>query len=334
MVMPIVDGVDVQTLLQRDGPMSPRRAVQVIEQLAAALNAAHRHGLVHRDIKPSNALVTGDDFVYLIDFGLAHDGAATRLTSTGMMVGTLAYMAPERFTAGIADARADVYALACVLYECLTGVHPYPGESLEQQIAGHLTLDPPKPSERRPDVAAGLDEVIATGMAKKPEQRYQSARELAIAAREALTGVPTPARAARTAPAAAEAAVLPPPPPPLDDAVLPLPPPPEPESAQTTVRLQQSGQGRPGLIAAIVVLGVILVAAGIIGYLLSRSPASQTPTAQPASSSEPTAQPAPSSEPTAQPAPLPAQAASTPYVQLPGIAGCEVAADNVVCEGT
>jgi len=192
LVMPIIDGIDVHTLLERDGPMSPLKAVQVIEQLASALNAAHKHGLVHRDIKPSNALVTGDDFVYLIDFGIAHDATATRLTSTGMMVGTLAYMAPERFANGITDARSDVYSLACVLYECLTGATPFPGESMEQQIAGHLTLAPPKPSVRNPAVPAGFDEVIATGMAKKPDERYQSARELAIAARQALTAVPAP----------------------------------------------------------------------------------------------------------------------------------------------
>jgi serine/threonine protein kinase len=171
LVMPVIDGIDVHGLLQRDGPMSPQRAVQVIEQLAAALNAAHAAGLVHRDIKPSNALLTGDDFVYLIDFGIAHDAAATKLTTTGMMVGTLAYMAPERFTTGTADARADVYSLACVLYECLTGVTPFPGDSVEQQIAGHLTLDPPQPSSLSPAIAAGFDEVIAAGMAKKPDQR-------------------------------------------------------------------------------------------------------------------------------------------------------------------
>ncbi|MGH9092899.1 MAG: serine/threonine-protein kinase, partial [Acidimicrobiales bacterium] len=141
LVMPVIDGIDVQGLLARDGPMSPQRAVAVIAQLASALHAAHAVGLVHRDIKPSNALVTGDDFAYLIDFGIAHDAAATKLTSTGMMVGTWAYMAPERFTTGTADARADVYALACVLYECLTGVQPFPGDSMEQQIGGHLTLD-------------------------------------------------------------------------------------------------------------------------------------------------------------------------------------------------
>jgi serine/threonine protein kinase len=192
LVMPIIDGIDVHGLLARDGPMSPERAVSVITQLAAALQAAHAVGLVHRDIKPSNALVTGDDFVYLIDFGIAHDAAATKLTSTGMMVGTWAYMAPERFTTGTADARADVYALACVLYECLTGALPFPGDSMEQQIRGHLTLDPPKPSQVNPAVPAGLDAVIAAGMAKDPDQRYQSARELATDAQQALTATASP----------------------------------------------------------------------------------------------------------------------------------------------
>ena len=187
LVMPIIDGIDLQGLLARDGAMSPQRAVHVVTQLAAALQAAHAVGLVHRDIKPSNALVTADDFVYLIDFGIAHDAASTKLTSTGMVVGTWAYMAPERFTTGLADVRADVYALACVLFECLTGVQPFPGNSMEQQIGGHLTQEPPKPSAVNAAVPVGFDEVIATGLAKGPDQRYQSTRELATAAREALT---------------------------------------------------------------------------------------------------------------------------------------------------
>jgi serine/threonine protein kinase len=123
LVMPIIEGTDVHGLLQRDGPMGPQRAVHIIDQLAAALDAAHAVRLVHRDIKPSNALVTGNDFAYLIDFGIAHDTAATKLTSTGIIVGTFAYMAPERFN-GVADARSDIYALACVLHECLTGDQP------------------------------------------------------------------------------------------------------------------------------------------------------------------------------------------------------------------
>jgi serine/threonine-protein kinase len=131
LVMPIVKGIDLASMLHRDGPMNTSRAVRIIEQLASALDAAHAQGLVHRDVKPSNALITGTagrDFAYLIDFGIVHDSAATKLTRTGSVIGTLAYMSPERFSTGKADARADIYALGCVLYECLTGSQPFPRE--------------------------------------------------------------------------------------------------------------------------------------------------------------------------------------------------------------
>jgi class 3 adenylate cyclase len=200
LVMPVIKGTDLQTLLSRDGPMAPERAVRVIEQLAGALDAAHEASLVHRDVKPSNALVTAQDFVYLIDFGVVHDTSATRLTNTGFTVGTWSYMAPERLSTGTTDARTDVYALACVLYECLTAQLPYPGDSVEEQVTGHLTKDPPKPSAFDSAIPRGLDDVIARGMAKDPEQRYQSAPQLAAAASRALSGPPTPARA-RPAPA-------------------------------------------------------------------------------------------------------------------------------------
>lgn len=187
LVMPIIEGIDVDALLQRDGPMSPVGAVHITEQLAAALDAAHAVGLVHRDIKPSNALVTERGFAYLIDFGIAHEATASKLTGTGMVVGTWAYMAPERFTSGVADARSDVYALACLLHECLTGNSPYPGASIEQQMAGHLMIDPPQPSATRPDLPLGFDDVVARGMAKDPDERFQSASELVTAAHRALS---------------------------------------------------------------------------------------------------------------------------------------------------
>ena len=182
LVMPIINGTDVGTLLKRGGPMSPQRAVPVIEQLAAALDAAHAAGLVHRDVKPSNALMTSSDFTYLIDFGIAHDAAATKVTKTGAIIGTLAYMAPERFSTGVADARADVYSLTCMLHECLTGTPPFPGDSAEQQITAHLTLNPPRPSALNPAIPAAFDNVIARGMAKQPMERFSSAGELARAA--------------------------------------------------------------------------------------------------------------------------------------------------------
>jgi serine/threonine protein kinase len=141
--MRLIDGEDLEHVLVR-GPLDSDRAVKIIEQVASALNAAHRVGLVHRDVKPSNILLAEDDFSYLIDFGIARGAGETKLTATGNVVGTWPYMAPERFTTGQSDTRSDIYALACVLYECLTSSRPFPGDSVEQQIAGHLTIPPPR----------------------------------------------------------------------------------------------------------------------------------------------------------------------------------------------
>jgi serine/threonine protein kinase len=188
--MRLIDGKTIDELLV-NGPLAPSRAVVITEQIAAALNAAHRVGLVHRDVKPSNILVTEDDFAYLIDFGIARAADATKLTSTGTTIGTLAYMAPERFTTDQVGTRADVYALTCVLCECLTGTQPFPGDSAERQITGHLTLPPPRPSTMAPGVSSQMDQVVATGMAKSPADRYASTKELAAAARAAL-GAPSP----------------------------------------------------------------------------------------------------------------------------------------------
>jgi serine/threonine protein kinase/DNA-binding beta-propeller fold protein YncE len=190
LVMPIIDGIDVNTVLRRDGQMSPLKAVRVVEQAAAALDAAHKAGLVHRDVKPSNLLMVNDEFVYLIDFGLVQAEVGTRLTRTNLNPGTPAYMAPERFKLEtVADARGDVYSLACVLYECLTGRVPFAGGGVEGLAAAHLFSEPPKPCSIDPAIPAGFDEVIARGMAKELDDRYQSANELAVAARAALTSV-------------------------------------------------------------------------------------------------------------------------------------------------
>ncbi|MDT5370249.1 MAG: hypothetical protein QOC62_4680 [Mycobacterium sp.] len=184
--MRLIEGQDLEHVLAK-GPLDSARSVKIIEQVASALNAAHRVGLVHRDVKPSNVLLAEDDFAYLIDFGIARGTDETGLTGTGNVIGTWPYMAPERFTTGQADTRADIYALACVLYECLTASRPFPGQSVEQQIAGHLTTPPPRPSTARPGVSRQLDAVIAKGMAKDPDQRYATTTELARAARSAVT---------------------------------------------------------------------------------------------------------------------------------------------------
>ncbi|MGV0836528.1 serine/threonine protein kinase StpK7 [Mycolicibacterium thermoresistibile] len=189
--MRLIEGRNLGTILTGKEPLGPELAVSVVEQVAQALDSAHEAGLVHRDIKPSNILVTARDFVYLIDFGLARTAGSAGLTTAGSTLGTLAYMAPERFENGDVDRHADIYALACVLYECLTGSRPYPGDTYEQQIAGHMVSPTPRPSEVDPRLAA-FDGVIAKGMAKKPGKRYPTASELAAAARRALA---TPVRA-------------------------------------------------------------------------------------------------------------------------------------------
>ncbi len=165
--MRLIEGRDLQEVLA-DGPMEPARAVRIIEQVAKALHAAHKIGLVHRDVKPSNILLDEDDFAYLIDFGIARGADQTRMTSTGGVIGSWPYMAPERFSAQEVDARADMYALACVLYECLTGHTPYPGDSPEQQYAGHVATPPPQPSSTNPDLPADFDRGHREGPGQRP----------------------------------------------------------------------------------------------------------------------------------------------------------------------
>lgn len=199
--MRLVDGIDLGTALSREGALAPERAVRILSQVASALDAAHAEGLVHRDVKPSNVLLARDDFTYLVDFGIARivtGNAATALTATGATVGTADYMAPERFAGRSGDARADVYSLACLFYETLTGKKPYPVDGLPAMIHAHLNLDPPRPSQH-PGVPTSLDAVIARGMAKEPDDRFASAGELADAVRAAVHGHPPPSRPAPVA---------------------------------------------------------------------------------------------------------------------------------------
>jgi serine/threonine protein kinase len=152
---------------------------------SVAIRAPGRPGAPY--IKVSNTPLDEDDFAYLIDFGIAHGADETGSTGTGAMIGSWHYMAPERLRASEADAPVDIYALACVLYECLTGSRPFPGDSVESQVSAHLTDPPPQPSTAQPNVPAQFDAVIAKGMAKDPDNRYATTVELVDAARNAIT---------------------------------------------------------------------------------------------------------------------------------------------------
>ncbi|RUP05630.1 MAG: serine/threonine protein kinase [Mycobacterium sp.] len=183
--MRLIDGKDLAAILKRYGPLTPPRAVAIIRQIGAALDAAHAAGVTHRDVKPENILVSADDFAYLVDFGIASAGSDEKLTQMGSTVGTLYYMAPERFGEGEVTYRADIYALACVLYECLAGSPPYRGDQLSV-MGSHLNKPVPRPSVARPGIPAAFDQVIARGMAKDPADRYPTCGDLSAAAYAAL----------------------------------------------------------------------------------------------------------------------------------------------------
>ncbi|MBS4100604.1 serine/threonine-protein kinase, partial [Tsukamurella paurometabola] len=186
--MRLVDGSNLAELAAT-GPLSPDRAVDLVAQIASALDSAHLQGLVHRDVKPANVQVTPSGFAYLLDFGLVVEGDADRLTSAGLFVGSQAYAAPERFDGGGATPAGDVYSLACVLYELLAGRPPFAAGSISEMMRHHLLSAPPRASAVAP-VPAALDAVIAKGMAKRPEGRYPTCGSLARAATAALRGTP------------------------------------------------------------------------------------------------------------------------------------------------
>ncbi|MGY1813954.1 protein kinase domain-containing protein [Blastococcus sp. SYSU D00820] len=215
--MRLVEGEDLATRIARAGPMPVETALTVAGQVAEALDAAHADGLVHRDVKPSNILLTGRadrPFVYLVDFGIARsaDDPAV-LTETGTAIGSLEYMAPERFVTGRdVDRRVDVYALACVLYECLTGVRAFPSNSLPTAYHAHCYTDPPPLWVRRRDVPPALDGALRQGLVKDPLHRIGSAGALVEATRQALLPPPVPqGPPARRPPSAATRVDLPPP---------------------------------------------------------------------------------------------------------------------------
>ncbi|RVW02322.1 Stk1 family PASTA domain-containing Ser/Thr kinase [Rhodococcus spongiicola] len=179
-VMEYVDGETLRDIVRTEGPMAPRRAIEIIADVCAALDFSHRHGIVHRDMKPANIMINRAGAVKVMDFGIARaiaDGSSS-MTQTAAVIGTAQYLSPEQARGEQVDARSDVYSLGCVLYEVLTGEPPFQGDSPVAVAYQHVREDPRVPSHVNPAVPHALDAVILKAMSKNPANRYQSAAEM------------------------------------------------------------------------------------------------------------------------------------------------------------
>ncbi|KAA0097951.1 Stk1 family PASTA domain-containing Ser/Thr kinase [Mycolicibacterium sp. P1-18] len=191
-VMEYVDGVTLRDVIRNDGPVDPRRAVEIIADACQALNYSHQHGIVHRDVKPANIMIDRAGAVKVMDFGIAralHDDGA-KLTQTSAVIGTAQYLSPEQASGETVDARSDVYSLGCVFYELLTGEPPFIGDTPVSVAYQHVRKDPPPPSRRNPALSPDLDAVVLKSLAKNPANRYQTAAEMRddlIRVRDGLT---------------------------------------------------------------------------------------------------------------------------------------------------
>lgn len=285
-VMELVEGKTLRQTLNELGPLPPGRAVHIAAQVAAALHYAHNAGIVHRDIKPANILLCGDGRLKVADFGIAkavedsepdRPAPAEALTSTGSIVGTAQYLAPEQVDGRPVDGRTDVYALGVVLYEMLCGRPPFTGDTDMAVALKHVTTDPLSPRQVRGGIPRGLEAVVLRAMAKSPDARYQSAAELQTALLSTDLGAEeeTNVVAAPRPPAAPVGAARP-----AGDAHTPprgIPP-----------SFVQSE--RRWLIPTIAIVAVALTL-GVVGVLFARSDAghkllNRTPSTTPAASSQ------------------------------------------------
>jgi serine/threonine-protein kinase len=279
--MRFVQGPDLKEILKR-GALGVGRTIFLVEQLASALDAAHAHTLVHRDVKPGNILVEeSTDHAYLTDFGVAKQTTARGLTSTGHFLGTVEYAAPEQIEGGPVDARTDVYALGCVLYECLTGSPPFSHGTEHAVLHAHLVDPPPSVSRVRPELPLAFDGVIATAMAKAPEERFASCGELAHAARNAASGtarrveVGPPPRAATVASTPASLTT------PEPEAAAAPPPAPEPPAEEPKAPREPWLTPAKQLLLTLLLVILAAAASGLVVYFVTRGNSTSTPAAVP-----------------------------------------------------
>jgi serine/threonine protein kinase len=185
LVTPLLSGRTLKHIIAA-GPVDPEQAVEIVEAVAGALDAAHAAGIVHRDVKPGNVLLGTDGAILLADFGLAGSSDPSTLTAPGSLIGTIDYMSPEHLDGAASEPAADIYALACTAIETLTGDVPFPRETSAAVMFAHVAQAPPSVCERRPELPCALDDVLARGMAKDPAERPATAGALAAGLRLAL----------------------------------------------------------------------------------------------------------------------------------------------------
>jgi serine/threonine-protein kinase len=257
--MPYVEGETLRDRLSRDLQLSVEEAVRITRDVAGALDYAHGHGIVHRDIKPENILLSGGHPL-IADFGIAKalgEAAGSKLTETGLVIGTAAYMSPEQASGDHIDARTDIYSLGCVLYEMLAGEPPFAGPTGQAMIARRMAGPPRFLRVVRPDAPAGVDEALQRALAPEPEDRFNSAAAFAQALVEPLPAEPVPAQAQRVSrPVDQSATVLIPVQPQLQHA--------EPESRRAEPQ-PQHGAGRRFIWGALLVFAGLAALAMLLG---------------------------------------------------------------------
>jgi hypothetical protein len=277
--MELVEGSDLRGLINERGRFDVPTASAIVAQIAAALDAAHASGLVHRDVKPANVLIAASAplHVYLTDFGLTkRTSSQSGITKTGLFVGTIDYAAPEQIKGWPVDARSDVYALGCVLFEMVAGQPPFRRENEYATMYAHTSEPAPALSTVAPGLPLGLDPVIARALAKEPDQRYPSAGDLARAVAAAVAGAALPAQPERTV---AVGRAAPPPPP---TAVVPEPHPAYGYGLDPATSVLPPPKRRTGWIALAAVLALLFVG-GVVAavVLLSKNDSTPAPSAPP-----------------------------------------------------
>jgi eukaryotic-like serine/threonine-protein kinase len=265
-VMEYVNGRTLKEVLAVEGRLMPRRALEIVADICSALDFSHRHGIIHRDIKPGNVMLTQTGQVKVMDFGIARalaSGAST-MTQTSAVIGTAQYLSPEQARGEAVDARSDVYATGCVIFELLTGHPPFVGDNPVSVAYQHVREDPRAPSESNPDVTPDVDAVVLKALAKNPANRYQSAGEMRADLLRAAAGRPVSAPPVMTE--AERTAMMAPPPRAMTQPQRPV------ARVAPNQRHATQKRGSTALVVLITVLGML--ALGVLGlglYLANQS---------------------------------------------------------------